>query len=204
MFKDSIDQPYDYKTEFHKRCCCFCTVNTIIRFLVDATVFALYIVFCIFLKNNDYGEFVFDPIYYYAIGSLVLYIVYISWTFYLPCVDLNSGTQIAVLLISIVSIAFTIKCYTFTSDKFAQELTDLAYVNWNVDMSYMSFQSNHGCDGLKALNSTCEMCCDEDFYIAVKDKLSEYKFYIILILAFQLYSFITLTLPNCIFEVVCG
>ena len=172
MFYDSIKNNYN-DPECAKRCCCFHLTNSIIRYFTDAAILALFITVCVFLKTNQYGEDAFSPIYSYAIGALVLHIFWMSISFYIPWMDLNSATQIAGFLFSLISIVFVIVGITYTTDSYARELTDVAFANWNVAIEFMSFQSNHGCDGLKALNSTCEMCCDEDYYNAVTDNLNE-------------------------------
>ena len=199
MFQDALDSQFsESKTECESRCCVFYNINRILRLCLDAVCFSLLTVVCTRANTLEFGHYVFYPIFLYTLGTLIAVILMVPISIFQGFFNIKPALQLCAVLVQVLGIYFIFRAILFTTDDYIKELQEYSFSNWAVDMEYMTFQSNHGCEGLSLANGTCEMCCDNDYIKEIQNKVDEFFVYLLVCLIFILYNFLTLTLPSCL------
>jgi hypothetical protein len=190
-------------SELLARCPCCFTIAVMIRVLCGIVAFALLCTICAHSNTNDYGENILRPIFIYSIGSLVAYIVWLLFSIYQSILFLKPAAYFGAMLFQIISFAFILRVTMLTNSKYVDDAKDFAFANWRVDNQFLRFQSNNGCDGINASKDSCEMCCDEDYTIAITNKIKSLNTYGMCITIFIGLTLFIGTVPEFCFQLIC-
>ena len=191
------------ESEMKIRCRCWYWTAVLSRIPLDLVSIALLITLCVKTNTNFYGESVLKPIFMYALGSLICFLVWCLFGIYQIFLHLRPGLIFCATAFEFAAFVFIIRAYAFTSTSYADEIKEFAFANWRLDLQLIRFQSNHGCDGILAANDTCEICCDEDYDSVINNVLGNFNIYCVCITVFMAISLFFATIPECVTQIIC-
>ena len=157
-------------------------------FLIILIIF-LFIFFYIF--NNNFGDIGISILFNYIFASFFSIIIY----YFILFLILNNNKKyyifiiLNLLLFGLLKIFFLFKSYNFSTNNELDQFMYIVYNNWRIDVDFLKFEVNNNCIGLKKLNDPCLNCCDEIYYLKLKNFLNLIHILILIILIYQFINF---------------